>query len=63
MNYCVDFSTCLYYELTNYKIGLLKPRNTATSNRTLYKIQVKQIPNTECQNCNKYLDKLNICYT
>ena len=24
MNYCLDFSTCLYYELTNCKNGLLK---------------------------------------
>ena len=41
MNYCVDFSTCQYYELKNHKIGLLINQevqvNKVTSNCILYK--------------------------
>ena len=28
MNYCLEISTCLYHELTSFKVGLLNPRST-----------------------------------
>ena len=34
MNYCLYFSLCLYYELANCKIGLLKPRSLGVSKVT-----------------------------
>ena len=65
MNYCLYFSTCLYYELANCKIGLLKPRSTGvnkvTSNCTLYKTQVKQTLNTNfCYPSTKMLTNIQV---
>ena len=41
MNDCLDFSACLHYELTNYKIGLLKPRSAGKGCFQLYTIKLK----------------------
>ena len=44
INYCLGFSTCLYYKLRDFKIALLKFRSTGkkvTSKYTLYKTQIK----------------------
>ena len=51
MTYCINFITCLYYKLTNCKVGMLNNQevqmNKVTSNCTLYKTQAKRIPNTD----------------
>ena len=44
MNYCVDYSTYMYYELTYCKIEVQV--NKVTSNCTLYKTQTKFILST-----------------
>ena len=65
MNYCLYFSICLYYELANCKIGLLKSRSTCvskvTSNCTLYETQVKQTLNTDfCYPSTKILTNIQM---
>ena len=48
MNYCLDFSTCMYCDLTNCKIGLLKPRSTGKQDYfQLYTIQSTSLMNTK----------------
>ena len=45
MNYCLNFSTHLYYEHTNCKIGLMKAR--VQVNKVILYYIVKQIMNTD----------------
>ena len=57
MNYCIDFSTCLYYDLTKCQIGLLKLRSTGEQGYFhLYTIYVAK------HKLNKYQIATDFCY-
>ena len=68
MNYCLNFSTCLYYDLTNCKTGLLKPRSTRkkvtlTVDYIKHKLNKYLILLSECQNLHEGQEYLLQPYT
>ena len=62
MNYCLDLSTCQYYELTNCKISLLNIKKYRYTRLlpTAHCINRKLIL-SDCKNLNEYPNKSKIC--